>query len=325
MIFGICRRCRISIAYIQIYFPVLSIICYNQIKSLSAAQTGGFERNTVMDDLHDKEERLKEILRRCGSLAAAFSGGVDSTYLCAAASEVLGSSMIAVTVRAPWISEREYRESADFCRHYGIRQETVAVTADDIDGFRANPPDRCYICKKALFGRILRIAERNGMACVADGSNADDPGDYRPGMRALKELGIFSPLLEAGLTKQDIRELSRERGLPTWDKPSNACLATRFVYGETITDEKLQMVDQAEQVLLECGFRQMRVRVHGDLARIEVPSGDIRRFAEEELRRRVLNRLKEIGFPYITLDLQGFRSGSMNEAAVIQEKSAAGM
>ena len=182
-----------------------------------------------------------------------------------------------------------------------------------VEGFSQNPPDRCYLCKKALFSNIQRLAAENNLACVVEGSNMDDNQDYRPGHRAIAELGIRSPLRDAGLTKAEIRELSREMGLPTWDKPSYACLASRFVYGETITPEKLSMVEQAEQLLMDHGFRQMRVRVHGNLARIEVPMEDLDRIMEETLRQAVTARFRELGFSYVTLDLAGFRSGSMNE------------
>ena len=265
-----------------------------------------------MNTLQEKEKALKEYIKDLGSLAVAFSGGVDSTYLCAVAHEVLGDRMIAVTAKAAWVPDREYREAEDFCTEEGIRQETVQAREEEIPGFRKNPANRCYLCKTALFGKILRTAERCGMSYVAEGSNMDDLGDYRPGLAAIAELGVKSPLREAGLTKQDIRDLSKGRGLPTWDKPSYACLASRFVYGEEITTKKLAMVDTAEQLLIDLGFRQMRVRMHGEMARIEVLPEDISRFLDEELRNRVWTELKKAGFSYVALDLQGYRTGSMN-------------
>ena len=266
-----------------------------------------------MSILSEKENKLKGILSGLGSLAVAFSGGVDSTYLCAVAHEVLEDRMMAVTVKAAWVPDREFREAADFCDSEGIRQETVCAQEEEIPGFRQNPVNRCYLCKRALFGKILQKAEQSGMANVAEGSNLDDLDDYRPGLAAIDELGVRSPLREAGLTKQDIRDLAQARGLAVWDKPSYACLASRFVYGEEITKEKLLMADTAEQLLIDLGFRQMRVRMHGDMARIEVPPQDIGRFLDEGLRHRVCRELKKTGFRYVALDLQGYRTGSMNQ------------
>ena len=208
----------------------------------------------------------------------------------------------------------ESSEAEDFCRREGIRQIVYDFDVMAVEGFSENPPDRCYLCKRALFENIQRIASENGLSCVVEGSNLDDNQDYRPGHRAIAELGIKSPLRDAGLTKAEIRQLSHEFGLPTWDKPSYACLASRFVYGEAITPEKLSMVEQAEQYLMDQGFRQMRVRVHGNLARVEVLPEDIPRLLSDGLRRSVSERLKSLGFSYVTLDLAGFRSGSMNEA-----------
>ena len=210
-------------------------------------------------------------------------------------------------------AQLELEAAQAFCRERGIRQNVISAEDLNLDGVRHNPPDRCYHCKKEIFGKMLEVAAREGIAAVAEGSNMDDIGDYRPGMRAIQELKILSPLLEAGLTKQDIRALSRELGLSTWDKPSFACLASRFVYGETITDEKLRMVDRAEQLLLELGFRQFRVRIHGNLARIELLQTELHRAAEEETREIIVSKLKEFGFSYVTLDLAGYRTGSMNE------------
>ncbi len=266
-----------------------------------------------MDELHEKYNRLKASIAGYGSVAIAFSGGVDSTFLLQAAHEVLGDQAIAVTAAPIFVLSRELEAAQAFCRERGIRQNVISAEDLNLDGVRHNPPDRCYHCKKEIFGKILEVAVREGIAAVAEGSNMDDIDDYRPGMRAIQELKIRSPLLEAGLTKQDIRALSRELGLSTWDKPSFACLASRFVYGETITDEKLRMVDRAEQLLLELGFRQFRIRIHGNLARIELLQTELHRAAEEETREIIVSKLKEFGFSYVTLDLAGYRTGSMNE------------
>ena len=269
-----------------------------------------------MSTTQEKYRELKNYLVELGSVAVAFSGGVDSTFLLKTAHDALGGKAIAVTASSLSFPEREFNEAKAFCAEHGIEQVICHSEELDIDGFRQNPPNRCYLCKRELFGKIKKIAEERGLAAVAEGSNMDDNGDYRPGLRAVEELGVKSPLRAVGLFKKEIRQLSWELGLPTWDKPSFACLASRFVYGETITGEKLSRVEKAEQLLLDMGFRQTRVRVHGergDLARIEVLPGEIERIVLEETRRRIYQEFKSMGFAYVTLDLEGYRTGSMNE------------
>ena len=266
-----------------------------------------------MDALHEKKLKLEEYLKELGSIAVAYSSGVDSTFLLKVAKDVLKDNVIAVTARSASFPKRELDEATEFCKKEGIRQLFVDIDEMSIEGFRKNPVNRCYYCKHEVFTRITEAAVNCGIKYVAEGSNIDDNGDYRPGLKAVEELGIKSPLRYAGLTKSEIRALSKELGLPTWEKPSFACLASRFVYGEAITEEKLGMVDRAEQMLLDLGFKQFRVRVHGNIARIEVLPEEISKLMEESVRRAVYKRFKEIGFDYVTMDLAGYRTGSMNE------------
>ena len=248
-----------------------------------------------MKDIHEKYQDLLGYLKSLESVVVAFSSGVDSTFLLKA------------------FPERELKEAKAFCEQMGIRHVICKSEELDIEGFRQNPKNRCYLCKHELFEKIWAIAEENHMRAVVEGSNVDDDGDYRPGLMAVKELGVKSPLRQVGLTKAEIRELSKELDLPTWDKQSFACLSSRFVYGETISEEKLQMVDKAEQLLLDLGFHQLRVRIHGMMARIEVSPDELPRLVQDDIREQVYNYLKELGFTYVTMDLGGYRMGSMNE------------
>ena len=263
--------------------------------------------------LKEKLDKLKAIIADLGSLAVGFSGGVDSSFLLTVAHEVLGDKAIAVTNLDAAVPEREKNEATAFCKERGIRQIICSVNPFKEESYRNNSPDRCYFCKRGIFSEIKRIAKENGIEYVAEGSNTDDLGDYRPGLKAVEELSVKSPLREAGLCKEDIRILSKAMGLPTWSKPSYACLASRFVYGEEITEEKLHMIDRAEQFLIEHGFPEERVRIHGNVARIEVSPADIPRIAADDMREAVYEEFKKLGFMYVTLDLKGYRTGSMNE------------
>lgn len=266
-----------------------------------------------MDSLHKKKQVLEAYLTELGSVAVAFSSGVDSTFLLKVAHTVLGDKAIAVTARSCSFPERELKEAQAFCQKEKIEHIIIDSEELSIDGFRQNPKNRCYLCKHELFSKIGEVAKNRGIEHIAEGSNLDDNGDYRPGLRAVAELGVKSPLRFAELTKDEIRALSKEMGLPTWNKQSFACLSSRFVYGETISEEKLAMVDKAEQLLLDLGFRQVRVRIHGTIARIEVLPDEFERMLRDEVRARIYRELKNLGFSYVTMDLGGYRTGSMNE------------
>jgi uncharacterized protein len=259
-----------------------------------------------------KEELICE-LKKLPSLLVAFSGGVDSAFLLTVAKQSLGDMVIAATARSHVFPSRELDDAVKLCRSKGIQHIIFESNQMTVSGFASNPPDRCYHCKKHLCGRLIQIAEKKHIKHIAHGINLDDMGDYRPGITAAKEMGILSPLMDARLSKAEIRFLSKEMGLTLWDKPATACFASRIPYGTPITREKLKMVAEAEEFLIENGFRQIRVRHHGSIARIETEISDLNKILADEMRRRILQKLKKIGFTHISVDMEGYVSGSMNQ------------
>ena len=268
----------------------------------------------MSSELKAKTQKLKEIFRSMERVLVAYSGGVDSTLLLKVAKDTLGDeNVLAVTVFSPLYPERELTGAKKLTQGMGVRHLLIKSNELEIEGFSKNPPNRCYYCKKELFEELQKLAHKEKIPFIVEGSTLDDERDYRPGKKAIQELGIRSPLKEVRFTKEEVRELSDALGLTTWDKPSFACLASRFPYGEEITMEKLKMVDEAENFLFGLGFKQVRVRHHGNLARIEIYPEEIERLMDKLLREKVVSHLKKIGYHYVTVDLQGFRSGSMNE------------
>lgn len=262
----------------------------------------------------EKERNLIRRLQDMGSLLVAFSGGVDSTYLLHVAKDAVGvENLLAVTATSSTYPLSELEEAKSLAKGAGVRHRVITSEELEIKGFQDNPPDRCYYCKGELFSKLWKVAGAEALAWIADGSNFDDVGDYRPGMQAAREKKVLSPLKECELTKDEIRLLSKERGLLTWDKPAYACLASRFPYGDRIDADKLKMVERSEEFLKKAGFRQVRVRHHGQIARVELQKVDLERALENDLRESIVGELKNIGFSYVTLDMEGYRTGSMNE------------
>jgi pyridinium-3,5-biscarboxylic acid mononucleotide sulfurtransferase len=272
-----------------------------------------WENTDLSGPAKEKWDALLSSLRKMGSAVIAFSGGVDSTFLLHAARAALRDRVLAVTATSPTYPKSERDEAEAIAREWGVPHRFIESNELDIPGFSSNPPDRCYHCKKELFGLLAGIARKERFAAVCDGTNADDLRDFRPGRRAAKELGVRSPLLENGITKEEIRALSRCLGLPTADKGSFACLSSRFPYGTEITEESLRRVESCEEILRGFGFRQFRVRVHGAVARIEVGQEEISRLFDAEVADAVHEGFRRNGFLYVSVDLKGYRTGSMNE------------
>lgn len=263
--------------------------------------------------LEEKLQKLKDILAKMGEVVVAYSGGVDSAFLMKVAHDVLGEKAYGVLAVSPTYPSREFDKAKEVAAHIGTRIKIIETNELEDDKFRNNPVNRCYFCKSELFDKIAEIANSGEYKNLVDGSNIDDLGDHRPGMKALREKSIRSPLQEAGLTKADIRELSKALGLPTWDKDALACLSSRFPYGEEISIEKLRMVDEAENFLYDLGFRNIRARHQKNTLKIEVRNDQIPRLLDAELRQSVVVRMKSLGYNYVTLDLEGYRQGSLNE------------
>ncbi|GHV30928.1 adenine nucleotide alpha hydrolase [Spirochaetia bacterium] len=280
---------------------------------MPVSEKNGNQGSGNFGSLDEKYQTLLALIAEKGAVAVAFSGGVDSSFLCHASAAALGAKAIAITVVSPMLPKSEIDCAAMVARKVGIEHILIEETEID-DEVAANPKERCYFCKKIEFGAILEAAKKRGINTVLDGSNLDDLTDYRPGLKALAELEVFSPLRAAGLTKQDIRDLSKRFDLPTWDKPAFACLASRIPYGERIDREKLSRVEKAETLLREAGFRQFRVRSHGDIARIEVAPEERRRFFDEKLLDSVSRSFKSYGFLYVALELEGYVMGNLNRA-----------
>jgi uncharacterized protein len=269
-------------------------------------------------DLAGREARLRASLADLGSAVVAFSGGADSAYLAWVATDVLGDRVLCVTAESPSYPARHRELATRVAQRFGLRHQFIVTAEMENPAYRANEPDRCYHCKHELFTRLTALAREQGFGAVLDGANADDRGDYRPGRAAGREFGVISPLDAAELSKIQIRELSRRAGLPTWDEPASACLSSRIPYHSSVSAEKLRMIEQAEDVVHALGFRVCRVRHHDDLARIEVGPDDFARAVHGPARETMVRELKALGYRYVTLDLQGYRTGSLNEGIVLR-------
>lgn len=271
------------------------------------------QRPEVSPAAEEKEQNLRRMMRQMRTVLVAFSGGVDSSYLALIAAQELGKNALCVTGISPSVSGRQREEAEKIAESYGFNFLTIETAEMENPNYRANPSNRCYFCKTELYGKLTEMAGKRGIDFILDGTNTDDVGDYRPGKQAAKENGVRSPLIEVGLNKSEIRELSKKHGLPTWDKPASPCLSSRIAYGIPVTIERLSKVERGEEILRNLGFREFRVRVHDELARLEIAPDELERALSLEVTKHLAEEFRKLGFRYVTLDLQGFRTGAMNE------------